>query len=852
MRVVLRNEHEQPATTALHHEHPSPARRQLPIATVGSEEHPSPPRRHQPSHSGGGDGGGRGRNTQALDADQESFLPASARAASSSVAASPVAPVVLPSPSAVHPMSVTHAPVPARAAADSASLDSHRMLQSFPAFFSLSLTAPEYEQQRGAHQQQQQRHQQGSHPADHLAQLASLPSDCLFLVLLHLDGASLASLSRCSTSLCSLVEGEDSADVWRGVARADVVRLFLHERAALAFAEPHTPGPGEGDDEATAAPMRRAQQQQAALDPRTQYLLRLKQRRMTLQGASMELQRLRLKVAQIRKADSLYVRRQLAIEAAFLLAFPLAMLAVSILLLCIVAQAIPRAHAGLIVMLPVWMLLLSVPLMGVCMHRLRAKFLDRKRRERADAAAAPPTVGATPSTSTRGRSQQPPAHSQQNQLQLPQGAPGAAAAAGAGAVPPSPSSSSAAANSSSNAAARARSRAATEAALQRERRNNRFLAGAARAAEARGGAGVGGASASSASVAASNALIAQAHDGLLARLIDSHFDTFSHCAVNGARISMIAASTVMLAVKLSAAHDGSSAAAAAAADLPFMAVFAPLYALGLYALCHPLLPAWCAGSDESSRAEFAGSTAAFARRHALHCVQWTLAPLLTMLLLGLYLDGAGSGSVSHLAYALAPLWAWQAAACMMLLGWAIRFGLGVTAGFEIAPAPGASVASIQMAAVAPPPSQPMQPQALMGAALAPPPELAMEDGSGARFAGPAARSAGASCGSRLFAVCCAPLLRLRFRARRHPDHRNARLALTLVAVLLVVACLVLFEALLCVRSISPPSLRMIPLVAAWFLGSALCVASVRRMRAQLAEAEYTRTQADTQARMARV
>lgn len=606
--------------------------------------------------------------------------------------------------------------------------------------------------------------------------LLNLPADCAFSILLLLDGTSLASLSATCTALLDLTRGADAAFLWRGVARADVARLRLHER--LGFAEPLWPvstadeGEAQWEDEwdengshapAPAGASSGPSTARPALSPRVQYLLRLKQRAHARASRAAETARQRSLVRGVRARDALFVRRQVCLESTFMVLLPGALLASSLLLQASDAYSGADADSSsnafswaVCVWLPIWIALAGAVGLGVAMQRLRREFSCRKRREMEDARGAPPIVLVVPPATITATA----AAAGTNAAAPP--------AAGAAAAPGSNAAASFGSAAAAAAAAATAARTRSDAALERERLNTRFLS-TRRAA---------GFSASTPGDPASpSAATDGGSEGLLAALMDHYFSFSSHVRLNLLRLGAVLASAAMLCAKTGGALDRDR--------LSFAACFAPFFLLGLHALLLPLLPArWCAPSFASSSSTSAsawvrsrtgaGAGAGAGARigaglrcravlaHLASFLAWWACPLLFLALLAAHLDSGAPRQHEQqrvsLVHAMLPLWVWQGCLAAALTALVLRFGAGIVL-------------------------------------------LRRRWSESQQQAQQHSFAAAGQPGTRFFSLLrhCCPFSSGVFVVR-DPSHRNGRMACTVAAVLAALVGLAVFEALLCERS----------------------------------------------------
>jgi hypothetical protein len=448
-----------------------------------------------------------------------------------------------------------------------------------------------------------------------------LPTDCAFLVLLALDGASLAALSSCSHSLAALTSGSDAAFVWRGVARADVNQLSLHER--IHFTEPDLTNdtsvdhsPEDWTSQIEMMPPRPRNVQSLLQSSRQLYLLKLKQRRMAKQCALQEKQRIRLVRLNVAAADAAFVDIQVTLEQMAMVGTPLLLLASSLLLLTsdYISTSVRWA-----VFIPLWILIALLLTLGINMYHSRVQFAYRKSRERMN--AAPPIVIPTVTTSAS------PSASHNSISATIRNIPTLLS------LPPA-----------SLAIVSKTQQIRSEQALQRERRNQKFI----------------------------NSRKSDSHDagqGPLTWLLDKYFDTSTHGLVNCVRALCVISTVVLLSIHF-------SLSSATVSQLPFSLVFLPLFVLFAYHLLYPVMPHWAQPSDSGSREEFAGSTLQFALIHTRQWLLWSSMPLLFFILLTVHVDS--NPSTLTVAHVLIPAWIWLGGWCILLCGLILRFTIGLT------------------------------------------------------------------------------------------------------------------------------------------------------------------------------
>lgn len=188
-----------------------------------------------------------------------------------------------------------------------------------------------------------------------------MPPDCLYSILLLLDGPSLATFSATSSFLTEVASGADMYSVWREVAAADVTRLSLLERQAF--------------DARDLQPMsgQLTQAEQSHGSPRALYLLRMKQRMMVRSGSDAEASRVKQLRVDVLEYKRHQLKLELALEASFMVGVPACLFVTAVLLL--ISSSFP-VRAAFAVFLPIW-----IGAIGTLVAVALLAYLQRKQEE---------------------------------------------------------------------------------------------------------------------------------------------------------------------------------------------------------------------------------------------------------------------------------------------------------------------------------------------------------------------------------------------------------------------------------------------------------------------------------------
>lgn len=232
------------------------------------------------------------------------------------------------------------------------------------------------------------------HPSPAPDFFSAMPPDCLYSVLLLLDGPSLATLSAISPFLTAVARGTDVHSVWRDLAATDVTRLSLQERQAF-DARDLQPMSGE-----------LTQAEKPHGSPRALYLLRIKQRALTRAGGDAEATRVKQVQIDVLEYKRHQLTLELALEAAGMIGVPSCLLLTAILLLS--SASIPQA-ASVVIFVPIWLAAIILLMAVYLLVRLQRRQEEHEQRELSlRRSAASPSSSSSKPASSRGRGPRSP------------------------------------------------------------------------------------------------------------------------------------------------------------------------------------------------------------------------------------------------------------------------------------------------------------------------------------------------------------------------------------------------------------------------------------------------------------